>query len=165
MNRTSPLKMLVMLGLTSLTLAAPVSQADNGFIYFGSNPNTNPWMSGPAYQQARFQAAMKERVAHFEQRQDAQLQRILGGMENGQLTMREAVDLLREHVSIGVMQRNYMADGRLGPNELRDLEQRLDEANQHIRFEKHDRDQRPMGRPNDIGRPGDWGRPGDADRR
>ncbi len=160
MKFTTTVKTLTMLGLTSLTLAAAPSQADNGYLYFGGYPNTNPWMNGPAYQQARYQAAIKERLAQLDLRQDAQLQRILGGMEDGRLSMREAVSLIREHVAIAVMERKYLADGRLGPNELRDLEMRLEEANRHILFEKNDREQRgPAGRPND------WGRPGDGDRR
>lgn len=159
MKLATTLKTLTLLGLTSLTLASAPSQADNGFIYFGGNPNPNPWLNGPAYQQARYHAVMKERLAQLNQRQDNQLQRILGGMEDGRLNMREAVSLLREHVVIAVMERNYLSDGRLGPNELRDLEQRLEEASRHILFEKNDREQRgPAGRPNDWGHPGDGGR-------
>jgi hypothetical protein len=148
-----------MLGLTTLTLAASSSQADSGYIYFGGNPYANPWLSGPAYQQARHFATFKERLAQLDQRQDNQLQRILGGMEDGRLNMREAVSLIREHVAISALERKYLADGRLGPNELYDLEQRLEEASRHIMFEKHDREQRgPAGRPNDWGHPGDAGR-------
>lgn len=159
MKLATTVKTLTLLGLTSLTLASAPSQADNGFIYFGGNPNPNPWLNGPAYQQARYQAMMKERLAQLDQRQDAQLQRILGGMEDGRLNMREAASLLREHVAIAAMERNYLSDGRLGPNELHDLEQRLEVANRHIQFEKNDREQRgPAGRPNDWGHPGDGGR-------
>jgi hypothetical protein len=154
MKFTTTLKTLTMLGLTSLTLATSSSQADSGYIYFGGYPNANPWLNGPAYQQARYHAAIKERLAQLDQRQDNQLQRILGGMEDGRLNMREAVSLIREHVAISALERNYLADGRLGPNELRDLEQRLEEANRHIMFEQNDREHR-----------GQPGRPGDGDRR
>jgi hypothetical protein len=66
-------------------------------------------------------------------------------MEKGQLTMREAVDLLREHQEINALERRYSADGRLGPRELADLDRRLDVASQNIRFEKRDRDQVRLG--------------------
>ncbi len=151
MKTLATLKTLTLLGLASLTLAAGASQADNGYAYFGGNPNANPWLNGPAYQQARYYATMKERVAQLDLRQDNQLKRILDGMEDGRLTTREAAGLLREHLAISALERQYEADGRLGPNELRDLEQRLEEANRHIAFENHDREQQrgPMGRPGD----------------
>lgn len=165
MKFTTTLKTLTMLGLTSLTLATTTSQADSGFGYYGGYQNANPWLASPANQQARYVAAMKERVAKLDQRQDFQMQRILGGMETGKLTMREATSLLREHLAISALERNYMADGRLGSDELNDLERRLDEANRHIMFEKNDREQRgDMGHPN-VGRPGDMGFPGDMGRR
>ena len=67
--------------------------------------------------------------------------------------MREATSLLREHLAISALERDYQADGRLGPNELRDLERRLDEASRHIVFESKDREQYGhMGRPGDMGR-------------
>lgn len=159
MKVATTLKTLTLLGLTALTLGAASSQADSGYGYYGSNQNFNPWLNGPAYQQARFVASMKERQAQLDQRMDNQLQRILGGMEGGKLTLREATGLLREHLEISTLERRYMADGRLGPHELASLEQRLDEANRHIMFEKHDREQvGQMGRP-------DMGRPGFGDRR
>jgi len=167
---TTTMKTLALLGLTTLTLAATSSQADSGNVYYGGNPGANPWlggnvipnpapnpwMNGPAYQQARFAFAMRERLAQFDQRQDAQLQRILGGMENGKLTLREATALLREHLAINALERKYSADGRLGPNELVDLERRLEEANRHIKFETNDREQSDQkGRPDDRGRSDD----------
>jgi len=160
MKIVTTVKTLSLLGLMSLTLAAGTSQADSGYVYFGNAPAANPWLAGMGYQQANYYASMKARQTQLDQRQDAQMQRILGGMDDGRLTMREATDLLREHVAIAALERNYLADGRLGPNELRDLEQRLDEADRHIMFEKNDREQR--GQPD---RPGNWGRPGDIDRR
>jgi hypothetical protein len=171
MKFTTVVKTLTLLGLTSLTLAAAPSQADNGFVYFGTNPGgypaanpaANPWLAGPAYQQARYVASMKERQAQMDQHMDAQLQRIIGGIENGRLTARESVGLLREHLAISSLERNYMADGRLGPGELANLEQRLAEADRHIVFEKNDRDVRgPIGAP-PMGAPMD--RPGDGYRR
>lgn len=158
MKIATPLKTLTMLGLTTLTLATGSSQADNGYFYFGGNPNANPWLAGPSHQQVYF-AAMKQRVAQLDQRQEAQLQRILIGMEAGWLTMREATGLLREHLAISSLERRYMLDGRLGPNELASLEQRLEEANRHIVFESRDRDQRGQAsRPDDRSHSDDRGR-------
>jgi len=167
MKITTTLKTLTMLGLTTLTLAATSSQADNGYGYYGGNPNpwvgaapnTNPWLASPAMNQMRYLAAFKQRQAELDQRQDAQMQRILNGMESGKLTSREAAALIREHLAIANLERSYMADGRLGPEELISLEKRLAEADQHIQYEKNDREQSgPKGKPGDMGRPGDYGR-------
>ena len=163
MKIAATLKTLSILGLTTLALSAASSQADNGYGYYGGNPNSNPWigaapnanpwLANQAFQQARYLAAMKQRQAELDQRQDAQMQRILSGMDSGKLTSREAADLLREHLAIANLERSYMSDGRLGPDELISLEQRLAEADRHIMFEKHDREQsRPMGRPGDMDR-------------
>ncbi|MDD4881559.1 MAG: hypothetical protein PHR30_08215 [Gallionellaceae bacterium] len=150
MKIATTVKTLTLMGLTSLALVAGTSQADNNSPYFGGNQNANPWLAGQAHQQMNYQMAFRARVDQLDQRQDAQLQRILGGMEQGKLTLREASGLIREHLAISNLERRYMADGRLGPNELNDLERRLEEANRHIQFEKNDREQ--AGQP---GRPGD----------
>lgn len=166
MKIANTVKTLTLLGLTTLALAAGSSQAEPGFGYYNGNQNFNPWLNNPAYQQARQQVALKERQAQLGLRMDSQLQRILGGMEDGRLTLREASGLLREHLAIGALERGYMADGRLGPRELLNLEQRLDEANRRIMFEKHDRENMGQkGRSGEPGRPGDLGRPGDMGRR
>jgi hypothetical protein len=154
MKFTTTAKTLAMLGVASLTLAAASSRADGGYGYLSGNPNVNPWLASPAYQQANYLAAMKQRQAQLDLRQDDQMQRILGGMENGRLSMREAAGLLREHLAISALERNYLADGRLGPGELVSLEQRLAEADRHIVFESNDRDHA-----------GQMGRPGDRDHR
>lgn len=159
MKIANTVKTLTLLGLTTLTLAAASSQADPGFGYYNGNQNFNPWLNGQAYQQARQQAVLKERQVQLGLRMDSQLQRILGGMEDGRLTLREASGLLREHLAISALERGYLADGRLGPRELINLEQRLDEANRRIMFEKHDRESvGQKGRPGDMNRPGDMGR-------
>lgn len=175
MKITTSLKTLTMLGLATLSLAATSSHADNGYMYYGPNqnpnpwlgagPNANPWMANQGMNQARLFVAMKQRQEQLDQRQDAQMQRILNGMENGRLTLREATALIREHLAIANLERKYMADGRLGPNELVQLEQRLAEADRNIKFESKDREQAGnMGKPGDKGRPGDYDRPGDHDR-
>jgi len=176
-NTATTLKKLALLGLASLSLAAASSQADNSYDYgnydrvpnvnpwVGAAPNLNPWINRPGYQQARFAAALKQRQAQLDERQDAQMQRILNGMESGRLTLREATGLLREHLDIAKLERGYMADGRLGPNELASLEQRLNEAERHITFEQRDREKADRGdRPGEMGRPVDMDRRGDMNR-
>lgn len=133
MKFANTVKTMCLVGVTSLGLYAGASQADYG----NHHGYQNPWLS---YQQANYQSGFKQQLAQFDQRMDNQLQRILKGMENGKLTMREAVDLLQEHVAINAMERQYLADGRLGPRELFDLDRRLDQASQHIMFEKRDRE-------------------------
>lgn len=159
MKAATTLKTLGLAGLASLSLFAGASQADGDYNP-AFNAGFNPWMPAPAYQQMQYRAAMKQQIDQFDQRLDNQLQRILNGMENGKIDMREAVGLLREHVAINNLERQYLADGRLGPNELRDLDRRLDAASKHIMFEKHDDDRRPG-----FGRPGFDGRGYDDDRR
>jgi hypothetical protein len=175
MKIATTLKTMTLLGLTSLTLSSGLSQADNGFVSFerapmpnpwvGNAQHANPWMANPAYQQARIAAEMRERQIQLDQRQDKQMERILNGMENGKLTLREAVDLLREHVDIANMERKFISDGRLGPRELVILEKRLDEAAKRIVFEKKDREkvtqiERPgvRDRHDDTLRYGEYGR-------
>lgn len=175
MKIQTTLKILSLLGLSSMALIAASGHADTGYgnygaapnpnPWFGVAPNTNPWMANQAYHQARLLAALKQRQEQFDQRQDAQMLRILSGMDSGKLTAREAVALLREHLAIANLERRYMADGRLGPNELASLEQRLADAERHITFEQRDRERTaPTGRPGDGDRPG-YDHPGEYDRR
>jgi hypothetical protein len=131
-------KTLCLVSVAALGLSAGVSQADWGY----AGAQHNPWLAG---QHNIGPMVFKQQVVDFDQRLDKQLQRILTGMEKGQLTMREAVDLLREHQEINALERRYSADGRLGPRELADLDRRLDVASQNIRFEKRDRDQVRLG--------------------
>jgi hypothetical protein len=139
MKFATPLKPLIMIGMTSLTLAAGTALAEQQG-YPGYNPYLNNYRQAAPAKSAPYSGPMRTRQAQFDQRLDNQLQRILGGMEKGQLTMREATALLREHLEINAMERRYMADGRLGPREMDDLDRRLDQASKHIVFEKNDRD-------------------------
>jgi len=131
-------KTLGVVGAASLSLQAGSSQAES---YFYANYD-NPWLSVPEYRQMQHRGGFREQAKVFDERMDRQLQRILKGMESGALNMREAVALLNEHVAIEKMERQYLADGRFGPYELRDLEARLDRASKNIFFEKHDDDRR-----------------------
>jgi hypothetical protein len=177
MKIATTMKTLTLLGLTTLTLTAAPSQADNGYVFFGRAPmtdpvpwgavppNANPWLNNAAFQQARFAAVVKQRQAQLDQRQDTQMQRILNGMDSGRLSSREAAGLLREHLAIADLERNFMSDGRLGPDELASLERRLSDAERHITFEQNDREKAaPGGHPGDGGRSGDMGRQGEYGR-
>lgn len=146
MKMATTLKSLMFAGIAGLTLASGASHADFGRPGPEAAPY-NPYLAGTYYQQMQYQAAMKDQLARFDQRLDQQLERILKGMEKGQLTLGEATGLLREHTTINSLERKYLADGRLGPREMRELEERLDQASRNIRFEKHDFDQHG-GRPN-----------------
>lgn len=131
MNIIKTVKTLCVVGVTSLGLYAGASQADYG-AYRG-----NSYMPAP---QAHYEAGFKQRVDQFDARMDNQLQRVLQGMESGKLTMKEAIRLLQEHQAINALERQYLRDGRLGPRELFDLDQRLDQASRNIFWEKHDYD-------------------------
>lgn len=133
MNIAKTVKTLCVVGVTSLGLYAGASQADYEGFRGGYN---NPYLPGAQVQQRHME--FREQVGQFDLRMDRQLQRILDGMEEGKLTLREATALLREHQDINALEREYMRDGRLGPRELADLDRRLDIAHQHIRWEKHD---------------------------
>lgn len=180
MKLSISLKTLAMLSLTTLSLAATSSQAQTGYIYFGGNqapnpwagaaPNVNPWMNNQGMQQARHIAVLKQRQIELDQRQDAQMQRILKGMDHGKLTSQEAAGLIREHLDIANLERRFLADGRLGPNEMAHLEKRLDEAAKNIKWEIRDRERTAvMERPGDNRHPSedrrDEGRPGNGARR
>jgi hypothetical protein len=129
MNIANTVKTLCAVGVTSLGLYAGASQADfDGY-------RGNPYLSAP---HAHFDAGFKQQMEEFDIRMDRQLQRILGGMEAGKLTMKEAIRLLQEHQAISALERQYLRDGRLGPRELFDLDRRLDQASQHIFWEKQD---------------------------
>lgn len=131
MNIAKTVKTLCVVGVTSLGLYAGASQAD----YDGYRGN--PYMSAP---QGQYHAGFKQQLDQFDVRMDRQLQRILNGMEQGKLTLREATVLLREHQEINALERQFMRDGRLGPRELADLDRRLDVASKHIQWENKDRE-------------------------
>lgn len=143
MKTATTLKTLMLTAIAGLTFASGASHADFGRPGPEAAPY-NPWLAPTYYQQAQQQAALKEQLARFEQRQDQQLERILTGMEKGRLTMYEATALLREHTAINALERKYLADGRLGPRELRELEDRLAQAGEHIRYEANDGERQGM---------------------
>ncbi len=136
MNIAKNVKTLCVLSLATLGLHAGASLAD--FDGHRDGFRGNPYLQGPAPTQ--FDGAFKQQIAQLDARLDEQLQRILDGMENGRVTMLEAIHLLQEHQAINALERKYLRDGRLGPYELADLDRRMDVASQHIRWEKRDAD-------------------------
>jgi hypothetical protein len=130
MKTANTVKTLCLVGVTSLGLYAGASHAD-----FDGHRGPNPTMHVP---QMQHNMGFRQQMAQFDQRLDNQLQRILNGMETGRLTKKETIQLLREHQAINALERQYLADGRLGPNELSDLDRRLDQASRNILFENRD---------------------------
>lgn len=133
MNIAKTVKTLCIVGVTSLGLQAGASHAD----FEGYRGYQNPYMP---WHQPQFNAEFRQQADDFDLRMDRQLQRILNGMEQGKLTLREATALLREYQEINALERQYMRDGRMGPWELANLDRRLEIASRHIQWEKQDRD-------------------------
>ena len=78
---------------------------------------------------------------------------------SGALTQIEFFNLMQEQRSIRQQERQYLADDFFGPREYESLNQALNRADEHIRFEKHDQEARyshPEPRP--YGGPGLWSR-------
>jgi len=130
MKIANTVKTLCLVGVTSLGLYAGASHAD-----FDAYHGPNPYM---AEAQPRHDVAFRQPLSRFDQRMDNQLRRIVNGIEAGRLTRQETVRLLREHQFINALERQYLADGRLGPRELSDLDRRLDQASRNILFENRD---------------------------
>jgi hypothetical protein len=133
MNVTKTFKTLALVAVSTAGLYAGASQAD----FPGRGGYYNPYMPAP---QVQHHQDFRNQVADFEKRLDMQLQRILKGIEAGKLTRDETIELLREHQAINTLERQYLADGRMGPRELADLDRRLDVAARNIKSEKRDRD-------------------------
>lgn len=76
-------------------------------------------------------------------RQQRQAARIEQGVASGELTRREARRLHREQQAIANAEAQAKADGTVTRAERRHLHHRQDHAGQHIRHQKHDRQQRP----------------------
>lgn len=98
-------------------------------------------------------------AGQIDDRQDNQLERILEGLRSGKLTQNEFFNLMQEQRSIRRQERQFLADGFLGPREYETLSQALNRADEHIRVEKHDletRYGRPEPRP--YGGPAPWAR-------
>jgi len=134
MKFANTLKTLALVAVSTAGFAAGTSQAD----FSGPGGFYNPYMPAP---QVQHQRDFRGQLDEFEMRMDRQLQRILKGIEDGKLTRSETIDLLREHQAINMMERKFLADGRMGPKEIAELDRRLDMASRNIKMENRDREQ------------------------
>lgn len=132
MNVTKTFKTLALVAVSTAGLYAGASQAD----FPGHGGYYNPYMPAP---QVQHQRDFRNQVEAFEKRLDNQLQRILKGIEEGRLTRGETIELLQEHQAINTLERKFLADGRMGPRELAELDHRLDVASRNIKSENRDR--------------------------
>lgn len=149
MNAQFALKTLGLAAVTTLTLAAGLAQADNGFVQvrFGAD---NPYLAGsyggPGPQGPHFRDGHGPYRGHilgqFERRQALQRDRIDQGVAQGDITRREAAKLYREQEEIDQMQRYFLADGYLSRGEYVSLDEALDRAGQNIRHQAHDNEWR-----------------------
>ncbi len=75
-------------------------------------------------------------------RQHQQEQRIKQGVRSGELTRAETRELARERREIRQEEHAYKADGKLTPEERKDLHQDLNALNKEIYEQKHDDERR-----------------------
>ena len=156
-------KTLATLILGSATLFSGVASADSGFfrIRFGDPASIHsrfhhdgPQRGWHDQRNPRWDHRRDEHKDHdrgqwrdtdrqIDARQDRQHDRIEQGIRSGELTRREARELLREQREIAALEARFRADGRLSPWEYRILDRELDDASRNIRQEKHDRQARP----------------------
>jgi hypothetical protein len=94
------------------------------------------------YSQGEGMYGWQDQSDRIEQRLDNQRHRILQGFRSGQLTRDEFGRLMQENRAIRRQERQYLADGQMSRFEYDHLDRQLDQANQHIRFERHDQDTR-----------------------
>jgi predicted XRE-type DNA-binding protein len=94
--------------------------------------------SAQTYQHDRYQANQEERSLSIDQRQARQEQRIQRGVARGEITQREARELWRQQREISRAEANARADGRINRREMQELTAMLDEADQRIRMQRHD---------------------------
>ena len=84
---------------------------------------------------AEREQARENSVDRRENRQD---KRIEHGIAKGYLTPDEAAKLQAQQASIAAMEESFKGDGKLTPNEFKQLQQALGEASRSIWAEKHD---------------------------
>ena len=102
--------------------------------------------SAQTYPHDRYQANQQERSLSINERQARQEQRIQRGVARGEITQREARELWRQQREITRAEANARADGRIDRREMRELTAMLDEADQRIRPQRHDQQNRRDGR-------------------
>ena len=100
------------------------------------------WGYGAHQQNLRASQERYSLSGQINERQNRQHDRILQGLRGGSLTQIEFFNLMQEQRSIRQQERQFLADGFLGPREYESLNQALNRADEHIRFERHDREAR-----------------------
>mgnify|MGYP005836527237 CR=1 FL=1 len=136
------MKTLGILVLSTLGLAAAAAQGDgrgcqtqvqNPYLQHIQPAPAWGWRDGPGSEH------WSDRV---DARQERQMRLIHYGVQTGQLTPREAQRLMAEQREIERLQRQFMVDGYLSPQERRRLDMALHEARSNIREELRDRQYR-----------------------
>lgn len=79
-----------------------------------------------------------ERSLTVNERQARQEQRINAGVARGEISQREARELLAQQRDIRSAERRARADGRISRDEMRQLTAMLDDADMRIRHERRD---------------------------
>jgi DNA-binding CsgD family transcriptional regulator len=136
------MKALGILFLSTVGLGAGVAKADGrGCQSLSPNPYTAYVHPAPIWDWHSRQGGERwdDRIDF---RQHRQTSLIRYGVQTGQITPREAQRLMTEQREIDRLQRQFMADGYLSPQERRRLELALQEARSNIREELRDRQYR-----------------------
>ncbi len=89
-----------------------------------------------------FAAEGRPRDPGVNHRQHHQDQRIKQGVRSGELTRAETRELARERREIRQEERAYKSDGKLTPEERKDLHQDLNALSKDIHEQKHDDERR-----------------------
>lgn len=129
-----------------------------GLAHAGDDDDFGRWGHGGRWQEQRALAESQRLASQIDDRQDNQFDRIMQGFRSGRLTQNEFFNLMQEQRSIHKQERQYLADGWLTPREFDALNQSLDQAGAHIRYEKHDRDAAYNPPPRPYGGPAPWSR-------
>ena len=97
---------------------------------------------GGGYDRGTPQHRFENRV---DRRQTNQWRRINDGIENGELSRREAKRLFRNQKRLARMERRFERDGYYSPRERRKMERALDRASHRIKRAKNNDHYRPYG--------------------
>ncbi len=95
---------------------------------------------------ASAQTYQQDRSLSINERQARQEQRIQRGVARGDITQREARELWRQQREIDRVEARARADGRINRREMSELMAMLDDADQRIRTQRHDQQNRRDGR-------------------
>lgn len=124
------------LGLAAV-LAVSAGASANGWNDGGPQYGFPGYNNGPLFKESL------NLIKTVNDRQDQQLERILGQFYAGRLTQGEFRKLMDEQGDIRKLERSFMADGVLNRFEFQRLDNALNAANTHIFKEAHDAQGRP----------------------